>query len=114
MATQARLINDGASHAYTAGAAYSAGDVIVIGNSIGIAACDMANGEVGTVLREGVFEFTKAAGDGGISIDALVYWDDTNNVATATATGNTLIGPCVVAAPTEATKVQVKLTNRRA
>lgn len=48
---------------YTAsGADYSAGDVVVIGNLLGVCAVDIADGETGTVNLTGVYEVPKVDG----------------------------------------------------
>jgi hypothetical protein len=65
------------------------------------------------VLRfafEGLFDVPKATGAGsGIAAGTSVYWDATNKVATATATGNKLMGKTtLVAADADAT-VRVRL-----
>lgn len=41
---------------YTAGANISAGDLVVMGHTLGIALTDIANGDTGAVAIEGVFE----------------------------------------------------------
>lgn len=41
---------------YTAGADISAGDLVVMANTLGVALTDIANGDVGAVAIEGVFE----------------------------------------------------------
>jgi len=58
----------------------------------------------------GVFDFAKATGGGtAITAGANAYWDDTNNVATTTATGNKLIGKCVKAAADADATVRVRM-----
>jgi len=59
-----------------------------------------------------VFDFAKATGQGtAIGVGANVYWDDTNNVATTTATGNKLIGKCVRAAVDADATVRVRMSQ---
>ena len=57
-----------------------------------------------------MFEFPKASGT-AIDFGKTCYWDATNQVATTTAAGNTLIGKCVAAAGASATKVRVRLSQ---
>lgn len=104
---QATFVQDGASIDYTPGAAVPAGEVVVQGELVGVAKFPIAANALGSLSVEGVFDFAKGAG--AISAGALVYWDDTNNVATTTATGNKLIGKVVTAAASGATTVRVRM-----
>ena len=63
------------------GAKINAGDVVVFGARIGIAGCDMADGETGTIHVEGVFELPKDYGDSDKALTAgqAVYWDAVNS-----------------------------------
>lgn len=71
---------------YTPGAAVTAGDVVVQNNLPCVAHVDIANGELGALsVGGGVYLCT---GDAAISVGKKVYWDDTNNKVTETATGN--------------------------
>lgn len=81
---------------FTAAAAISAGDGVLQGSIFGVAPADIANGEVGLLNLGGVYELPKAASQAW-TVGAKVYWDDTNDVCTTTASGNTLIG-CAFAA----------------
>lgn len=98
---------------YTAGADISSGDVVVVGNLVGVAITDIANGEVGAVGIDGVWELPKvsaaviAAGE-TVNYDVSAgEFDD--NAATA-ATGD-LTGGCVAveAAGNGDTTVKVKI-----
>lgn len=46
---------------YTAGADIAAGDVVVMGHTIGVALVDIANGATGAVAIEGVFTVPKVS-----------------------------------------------------
>lgn len=46
---------------YTAGADIAAGDVVVMGHTIGVALVDIANGATGSVAIEGVFTVPKVS-----------------------------------------------------
>ena len=46
---------------YTAGATIASGDVVVIGNIIGVALGDIANGATGSVATRGVFTVPKVS-----------------------------------------------------
>lgn len=72
------------------------GNGFLLGAIFGIAAGDALMGEDAEATLVGVFDLTKAASQAWVVGDK-VYWDDTNKVATKTATANTLIGVAIVA-----------------
>lgn len=107
---QATYVHDGGAIDYTPGAAVAAGDVVVIGELVGVAKTPIAAGALGALAVRGVFDFAKATGGGtAISTGANCYWDDTNNVATTTATGNKLIGKVIKAATDADATVRVQM-----
>ncbi len=107
---QAVFVHEGASIDYTPGANVAAGDVIVQADLVGIAKLDITANKLGALAVQGVFDFAKATGGGsGIAVGTTVYWDDTNNVATATATGNKLLGKVVKAAADGDATARVRL-----
>lgn len=75
---------------YTPGAAVSAGDVVVLGEMPCVAHAAIAANELGALAAGGGIYRVTAAGP--LAAGALVYWDDTNNKVTATATGNKAFG----------------------
>lgn len=92
MAFQARFVSgDPVSIDHTpSGADVEAGDVVVIGDVPAIARLKIVDGELGALdVGGGVYEVTPS---GTISKGAKVYWDDTNNKVTATASGNKAFG----------------------
>lgn len=109
---QATFVHDGNAVDYTPGSAVAAGDVIVQGELVGVARTPIAANALGSLAVDGVFDFAKATGAGtAITAGANVYWDDTNNVATTTATGNKLLGKCVKAAADGAATVRVRMSQ---
>jgi len=109
---QAIFRHDGGSIDYTPAADVAAGDVIVQGELVGVAKLDIKANTLGALAVAGVFDFAKATGGGtAITAGANVYWDDTNNVATTTASGNKLIGKCVRAAANADTTVRVRMSQ---
>ncbi len=109
---QATFIHDGHAIDYTPGAAVAAGDVIVQGELVGVARTPLAANTLGSLAVAGVFDFAKATGGGtAMTAGANVYWDDTNNVATTTATGNKLIGKVVKAAADADATVRVRMNQ---
>lgn len=81
---------------FTAGAAYSSGDGVLVGTIFGVAAGDIANGAEGVINLDGVYELTKAASQAW-TVGAPIYWDATGAKTTNVADGNTLIGSAVLA-----------------
>lgn len=95
---------------YTPGSNVSAGDVVVLGDTVAIAKTDIAAGKVGSLATEGVFEVVKGTGEGtDISVGAAVFWDSTNKIATTSSSGTKYIGRCDKAATISNTTVWVKL-----
>lgn len=83
---------------YTPSSAVVAGEVIPSGTRCLIVHSDTAADVLGAVAAGGgVYDVAKATGT-GIATDVKVYWDNSNSVATATASGNTLLGVTVAAA----------------
>ena len=88
-------------------AAIEAGDVIALGTTrVGVAGCDIAVGEVGSVIVKGVFEFPKT-GTAAIALGAAVYFDGTG--ITNADSGNTPAGYAVAAAEASSETILVKL-----
>ena len=111
MAT-AKFIHDGNSIDYTPSADVAAGDVVVQGESVGIAKTAIAANLIGAIAVTGVFDVPKATGGStAITAGANVYWDATNSVATTDDdTGNNkLLGKTVLAAADADATVRVRL-----
>jgi predicted RecA/RadA family phage recombinase len=67
-----------------------------VGQIFGVAEIDVLNTVVGPFKTQGVWELTKI-GSQAWTVGALIYWDNTNKRCTTSASGNLLIGVCVVA-----------------
>lgn len=94
------------------GTAVSSGDVVTVGDLVGIAAVDIGAGETGTVHIEGVFEVPCNSAD-VISVGQTLTWDasadefvDTNTPATGDNAGGVV---AMTAAGNGVTTVEVKL-----
>jgi predicted RecA/RadA family phage recombinase len=107
---QAVFIQEGAAIDYTPGADVTAGDVIVQGDLVGVARFDIKSGVLGALAVTGVFDFAKAT-NVAYTVGTILYWDDTNNIVTATATGNKQVGKVVRAAATTDPTVRVRLSQ---
>ena len=90
-----------------AAAIIASGDLVIVGQVVGVAVTSVAEGEEATLHTEGVFELPKAAG--AIAQSAKAYWSATDQNVTTTATGNTYIGIAWDAAAASDTTVNIKL-----
>lgn len=107
---QAVFAHEGAAIDYTPGADVAAGDVIVQGDLVGVARFDIKSGVLGALAVVGVFDFAKAT-NVAYTVGTILYWDDANNIVTATATGNKAIGKVVRAAATTDPTVRVRMSQ---
>ncbi|OJF91507.1 hypothetical protein AX761_22220 [Rhizobium sp. 58] len=103
------FVQNGVNLTLPAPAAILSGEVVVIGDIHGVAARDAAAaGAEVDIVTEGVFELPKVAAD-AFTIGAKVYYVGGTKLVTATASGNTMIGVAVTAAPVGTASVNVKL-----
>ena len=107
-------VQNGEVLAYTnAGSAIASGDVVVIGNIMGVALTDIANLETGSVAIEGVFTLPKVAG-AVIAQGEKVIWDVSAGAfddSEATPATGDVSGCCIAmeAAGNGVTSIAVKL-----
>ena len=87
--------------------AVTSGGGLLVGSIFGVAIVDAIQGEEIEACLVGVVDLAKA-GPAWAPGDK-VYWDNTNKVATKTATDNTLIGVAVAAAAANAAIGRVRL-----
>lgn len=102
------FVQNGANLTITAGSAISSGDFVVVGDLVGVAVTDIANGEKGAIACEGVFSGTKASG-ASLAVGDVAYLNSTGKL-TNTATSNDAVG--LVVAVTSTT-VDVKVFGRK-
>jgi predicted RecA/RadA family phage recombinase len=108
----ATYVHEGAAIDYTPGADTAAGTVVVQNELVGVTRVDLKAGQLGSLAVAGVFDFPKAVGVGtGNVVGGLAYWDNTNKVATKTATGNKLIGKVVKAAADADTVMRIRMSQ---
>lgn len=89
----ARYIQRGESIDYVPTTAVAAGDLVIANDLVMVAKLDIPAGTLGALAVGGVYEMPKGAA--AIAFGKKAYWDATNKVVTATATGNTQIGKAV-------------------
>jgi predicted RecA/RadA family phage recombinase len=107
---QATFVLEGHKIDFTAATAVAVGDVIVQGDLVGVVTRTLAIGELGSLIVEGVLDFNKLT-NVAFTVGTILYWDDTNNVVTATATGNKAIGKVVRAAATTDPTVRIRMSQ---
>lgn len=107
---EAVFVQEACAIDYTPTADVPSGMVVVQGDLIGVARMPIAANTLGSLAVEGAFDVAKATGGGtALAVGAIVYWDDTANVATTTAAGNKLLGKVIRAAADADTTVRVRL-----
>ena len=90
--------------------AVTSGDGLLVGAIFGVATVNAIQGEEVEACLVGVVDLAKKAAQAWAPGDK-VYWDDTDKVATLTATDNTLIGAAVAAAAANAATGRVRLNG---
>lgn len=86
-------IQEGENMTLTAPYARLSGEGALVGALFGVAMTDLANGEEGAFVTEGVFTLAKATGAStGGSQGAKAYWVTASKSVSAASAGNTLIG----------------------
>ena len=108
----AQFIHDGRSIDYTPGADVAAGAVVVQNDLVGVAKRPIPANTLGALDVDGVFDFPKATGAStAIGAGVTVYWNAGAQQATATASGNKLIGKTVKAAVDADTTARARLSQ---
>lgn len=93
---------------HTASADISSGDVVVVGDRVGIALVDIANGAVGPVALQGVWTVSALSTD-DIAAGKKLYWDAGNSRATLTASTHKALGYAAAASGSGVATVDVEL-----
>ena len=91
-------------------ATVTSGAPVIAGEIVGIALGDAASGAAVDVATLGVFEIAKVAAD-DMSLGDVIYWNDSAELATITATDNTKLGVAVAAAGAGTGAVNVRLSG---
>ena len=95
---------------YTPGSAVDANTIVEIQKVVGVVVNDIAASTKGALAIEGVYGFPKVSTATTYAKGTVVYWDNDNSYATATAAGNTRLGIVADASSATDTTVNVKLT----
>jgi len=108
----ATLVQKGDVVDFVAAADVAAGDVVVVGDLVGIAQSNVLAGETGAMAVTGVYNLPKETSTGSaIAAGAKAYWDETAKLVTKTAASNKLLGKAVLAAGDGDESVQVLLSQ---
>ena len=105
---KARYVQRGESIDFTPTADVAAGDVVKVGNLVGVAKLDIRAGELGALALCGVYEI--ATNGAAIEAGAVVFVDPaTGKVCAESASGAVKFGHAVAAAAATDTLVLVRL-----
>ena len=104
----ARYWQRGETLDYTATGAVTNGQVVSLGNRIGVAGNDIAEGATGALHVTGVYVMEKKASE-KITMGAPVYYDATEDEITATEKGNVPAGYAAATAEASDTTVLVNI-----
>lgn len=104
------FVQAGSALTIPAPTAVASGDVVLVGNIIGIANGASATGADLDLTTTGVFALPKVGAD-AFALGATVYFNTTTKLATATASGNPAIGTAVAAAGIGVATVKVRLKS---
>lgn len=108
--SQATFVHNGLNIDHTPTADVAPGDVIVQGDLVAVACRAIAANTLGALAVSGVFDFAKAT-NVAYTVGQILYWDNTNDIVTTTATGNKQIGKVVRAAATTDPTVRARLSQ---
>ena len=106
------FISNGSAISFTAGIAYTSGDIVVFPELVGVAADDIANAAVGVAVLDGEFEYTKIAGTAHAIGDLLDYdlsADSVGKGITPAAGDVTNFAVCTAAAASAAVLTRFRL-----
>ena len=96
------------SYTNSTSTAISAGDVVAVGDRIGIALVDIAVDASGQLEMEGVFTLAKTTGQAWV-VGMQLYWNATTAKVTSTAGSNKSAGVAAAIAASDAATGDVKI-----
>ena len=94
---------------YLAGADVVSGQPVVIGNRVGIALANIANGSMGSIEMEGCYSVTKVSAQAWTAGDEVFYDSNSSNFTTV-GTANTFAGHAIDAASNPSSTGNIRLT----
>lgn len=102
-----RYFQDGCVLDHVAAAAITSGDIVVMGDSVGIALEDIANGATGAVQVSGVFSVPKVTGEAWAQGDKIGYDASASGFDKTFTTAAGDVSTCGVAAAAAASAAAV-------
>lgn len=90
--------------------AVASGAGLLVGSIFGVATADAASGAEVETKTEGVFDLAKTSAQAWTA-GVLIYWDNTNKVATTSSSDNKLIGAATRAAANPSATGRVRLNG---
>ena len=102
------FVQKGDAIVFTAAANVASGDLVAVGDLVGVAVADVLNGQQGVMYIEGVYEVPKLAAD-NMTHGSLLYFDVSEGELTLTSTDNVKAGYAFEAAGASTATVKVKL-----
>lgn len=108
----ATYLGDGDEFQMPAGSAYPANTIVLHGTEVCVYVGQQTavSGAPVTMRRRGRFTFPMLSTDTG-AVGAKVYWDNSNNRLTTTASGNTLCGKLIKAKADAETTADIALIS---
>jgi predicted RecA/RadA family phage recombinase len=111
----ATFVQEGQAVDFVAAADVANGDVVVVGELVGIAQGAVAAGQAGSMSVTGVYDLPKAIGAGtALAAGVKVNWDATAKVVTTAAGGggvNKYVGKTLAAVGVNDAQVRVRLSQ---
>jgi predicted RecA/RadA family phage recombinase len=95
MATQ--FVQEGSLIDYTPSSAVAAGDVVVATDRVFVAPLAIAANKLGSLATTGVWKLPKTTGTAW-TFGQKLYWNDSGDLATTSASGNKVLGYAAAAA----------------
>ncbi len=106
---KAQYVQRGDMIDYTPSADVAAGDVVILGNLVGVALRDIAANTLGALQTAGIFDIEKVAGV--MAVGTLIYWNTSVKKATTTAGTFKCMGKIVIEAADADETARIKLSS---
>ena len=102
------FVQNGSNLTVTLSSAVSSGDIVVVGDLVGVAVTDIAASGSGAIATDGVFEFDRASGS-TLAVGDVGYVNSSGKI-TDTTTNNDAVGLVVAVS---SSKVELKIFGRK-
>lgn len=85
----------------------AAGDLVIVGEIVGVAKLDIPANTLGALALTGIYDIAKISVT--ITQGEIVYWDASNKKITNIATDNTAVGVCVLTSDATAETARIRI-----